>query len=79
MESPRPLKVKVSLSLDEEVVKKLRILAEEDDRQLSIMRSIRSAVRSLFSSTRTRAEMDRKSFSLSFFTFDKVFPPFTSN
>ena len=35
MESPRPLKVKVSLSLDEEVVKKLRILAEEDDRQLS--------------------------------------------
>ena len=35
MESYKPLKVKVSLSLDEEVVKKLRILAEEDDRQLS--------------------------------------------
>ena len=31
----RPLKVKVSLSLDEEVVKRLRVLAEEDDRQLS--------------------------------------------
>ena len=30
-----PLKVKVSLSLDEEIVKKLRVLAEEDDRQLS--------------------------------------------
>ena len=35
MESYKPLKVKVSLSLDEEIVKKLRILAEEDDRQLS--------------------------------------------
>lgn len=35
MESYKPLKVKVSLSLDEEVVKKLRVLAEEDDRQLS--------------------------------------------
>ena len=35
MESYKPLTVKVSLSLDEEVVKKLRILAEEDDRQLS--------------------------------------------
>ncbi len=35
VESYKPLKVKVSLSLDEEVVKKLRILAEEDDRQLS--------------------------------------------
>ena len=34
MESYKPLKVKVSLSLDEEVVKKLRILTEEDDRQL---------------------------------------------
>ncbi|MCI9331448.1 MAG: toxin-antitoxin system protein [Oscillibacter sp.] len=31
----RPLKTRVSLSLDEEVVNKLRILAEEDDRQLS--------------------------------------------
>lgn len=35
MESAKPLKVKVSLSLDEEIVKKLRILADEDDRQLS--------------------------------------------
>nr|WP_325185363.1 toxin-antitoxin system protein [uncultured Oscillibacter sp.] len=31
----KPLKVKISVSLDEEIVKKLRILAEEDDRQLS--------------------------------------------
>ena len=31
----RPLKVRVSITLDEEVVKKIRILAEEDDRQLS--------------------------------------------
>ncbi len=35
METAKPLKVKVSLSLDEEIVKKLRVLAEEDDRQLS--------------------------------------------
>lgn len=35
MGSVKPLKISVSLSLDEEVVKKLRILAEEDDRQLS--------------------------------------------
>lgn len=35
MEPMRPLKISVSLSLDEEVVKKLRVLAEEDDRQLS--------------------------------------------
>mgnify|MGYP002474272280 FL=1 len=35
MESMKPLKVKVSVSLDEDVVKKLRVLAEEDDRQLS--------------------------------------------
>lgn len=35
MGSMKPLKVKVSVSLDEEVVKKLRVLAEEDDRQLS--------------------------------------------
>lgn len=33
--SVKPLKISISLSLDEEVVKKLRILAEEDDRQLS--------------------------------------------
>ena len=33
--STKPLKISVSLSLDEEVVKKLRVLAEEDDRQLS--------------------------------------------
>ncbi len=31
----RPLKVKISVSLDSAVVEKLRILAEEDDRQLS--------------------------------------------
>lgn len=35
MEPLKPLKIKVSLSLDEEIVKKLRVLAEEDDRQLS--------------------------------------------
>lgn len=35
MEPMRPLKVRVSITLDEEVVKKIRILAEEDDRQLS--------------------------------------------
>lgn len=35
MEPLKPLKVKLSVSLDEEVVKKLHILAEEDDRQLS--------------------------------------------
>lgn len=35
MEPLKPLKVKLSVSLDEEVVKKLRVLAEEDDRQLS--------------------------------------------
>ena len=35
MGSVKPLKISISLSLDEVVVKKLRILAEEDDRQLS--------------------------------------------
>lgn len=35
MEPLKPLKIKVSLSLDEEIVRKLRVLAEEDDRQLS--------------------------------------------
>lgn len=35
MESMKPLKTKISVSLDEEIVKKLRILADEDDRQLS--------------------------------------------
>jgi len=35
MEAMKPLKVRVSLSLDDEVVKKLRVLADEDDRQLS--------------------------------------------
>lgn len=35
MDSLKPLKIKVSLSLDEEVVKKIRLLAEEDDRPLS--------------------------------------------
>ena len=31
----RPLKIRVSLSLDEDVVEKLRVIAEEDDRALS--------------------------------------------
>lgn len=31
----KPLKISISLSLDEDVVKQLRILAEEDDRPLS--------------------------------------------
>lgn len=31
----KPLKTSVSLSLDEDVVERLRILAEEDDRPLS--------------------------------------------
>ncbi len=35
MASAKPLKITVSLSLDEPIVKRLRILAEEDDRQLS--------------------------------------------
>lgn len=35
MEPMKPLKVKLSLSLDGDVVEKLRILAEEDDRALS--------------------------------------------
>lgn len=35
MEPLKPLKIKVSLSLDEEVVKKIRLLAEEDDRPFS--------------------------------------------
>jgi len=35
MNNTKPLKVKVSLTLDEEIVEKLRIIAEEDDRALS--------------------------------------------
>lgn len=35
MEPLKPLKIKVSLSLDEEIVKKFRVLADEDDRPLS--------------------------------------------
>ena len=35
MSNMRPLKIRVSLSLDEDVVEKLRIIAEEDDRALS--------------------------------------------
>lgn len=35
MNNMKPLKVKVSLTLDEEIVEKLRIIAEEDDRALS--------------------------------------------
>lgn len=35
MEPQKPLKVKVSLSLDEEILKKIRVLAEEDDRPVS--------------------------------------------
>lgn len=47
--SMRPLKTRVSLSLDEEVVKRLRLLAEEDDRQLSsyINLVLRNHLRSL--------------------------------
>lgn len=49
LDSMRPLKTRVSLSLDEEVVKKLRVLAEEDDRQLSsyINLVLRNYLRSL--------------------------------
>ena len=32
MNNMKPLKVKVSLTLDEEIVEKLRAIAEEDDR-----------------------------------------------
>ena len=35
MDPVRPLKISISLSLDEAIVKQLRVLAEEDDRQLS--------------------------------------------
>lgn len=35
MGAMKPLKTSVSLSLDEDVVEKLRTLAEEDDRPLS--------------------------------------------
>ena len=35
VESTKPLKISVSLSLDEDVVKQLRILSEEDVRPLS--------------------------------------------
>ena len=35
MNNPKPLKTKVSLTLDEEIVEKLRAIAEEDDRALS--------------------------------------------
>lgn len=35
VEPMKPLKISISLSLDEDVVKQLRILAEEDDRPLS--------------------------------------------
>lgn len=45
----KPLKISVSLSLDEEVVKKLRILADEDGRMLSpyINLILRNYLRSL--------------------------------
>ena len=35
MDNMKPLKVRVSLSLDGEIVEKLRMVAEEDDRALS--------------------------------------------
>ena len=35
MDSVRPLKIKISISIDEDVVNKLRAVAEEDDRTLS--------------------------------------------
>lgn len=49
MESFKPLKIKVSLSLDEEVLSKIRTLAEEDDRPLSsyINLVLRNHLRSL--------------------------------
>lgn len=35
MESTKPLKISVSLSLDSDIVEKLKMLASEDDRRLS--------------------------------------------
>lgn len=35
MGAEKPLKIKVSLSLDKDIVNRLRSLAEEDDRRLS--------------------------------------------
>ena len=35
MDNMKPIKVRVSLSLDGEIVEKLRMVAEEDDRALS--------------------------------------------
>jgi len=35
MSNMKPLKTKVSLTLDEEIVERLRVIAEEDDRALS--------------------------------------------
>ena len=35
MDAMKPLKIKVSVSLDEDIVEQLRILAEADDRALS--------------------------------------------
>lgn len=35
MEPLKPLKIKVSISLDEEIIEKIKLLAEEDDRPFS--------------------------------------------
>ena len=35
MSNMKPLKTKISLTLDEEIVERLRAIAEEDDRALS--------------------------------------------
>lgn len=49
MGAMKPLKTSVCLSLDEDVIKQLRILAEEDDRPLSsyINLILRNYLRSL--------------------------------
>lgn len=35
MDSVRPLKIKISISIDEDIVNRLRTMAEKDDRALS--------------------------------------------
>ena len=35
MDSVRPLKIKISISIDEDIVNRLRTMAEENDRALS--------------------------------------------
>ena len=49
MDTQKPLKVKVSISLDEEVIAKIRVLADEDDRPISsyINLTLRNHLRAL--------------------------------